>query len=225
MRIMRYIGTCLLLLCAVSSWGQCLSAYNRAIRNYNEKKFIEARQTFIWCQSYCSNDLDQGEVSKYIGLCDKGIDDAKKALAAKRKRIAEQEEQSRKQVEKNKWIYFSCDAAIFDNVYTRFGSEITMALTKRGYKFTRDKEKALWQITLTAVAHKDKNIRNERTPYQATVDAIGTIYNTIEETEFPFAESDRFATDKSFEEAAEWVFRKGELRDVVIQDICLILQM
>lgn len=216
---------CMFLCCALLSSAQCLSAFNRAERNYQNGKYEEARQTFFWCQSYCKDDLDQSKVSNYIRLCEQKIEAVKKALAEKREKYKEQEEQNRQQVIKNKLIYFSCDAAIFDNANSRFGGEISMALTKQGYKFTRDKEKALWVITLTAIASKDKdaNLKNDR-DFFVTVEAMGSVFNTIELVEYPFFESEREGSTSSYETAAERIFLQNGLKQAVIEDILSFIQ-
>lgn len=223
MKGLKLIFVFLSLCCTLVCSAQCISAYNRAIRSYQSGKYVEARQTFLWCQSYCANDIDQSQVSNYIYLCEQKIAAVNKALAEKRRKLQEQEEQSRQQVLKNKLIYFSCDAAIFDYVYTRFGGEISMALTKQGYKFTRDKEKALWIITVTAIASKDTNFNNDNY-FFATVDAMGTVYNTIEDVEFPFSESVRDGSTQSYDLTAELLFRKQELKELIINDIISITQ-
>ena len=188
--------------------AQCMSTYHRAVQNYQRGNFVEAKQSFLLCQaSYCVNDVNQEEVARYISLCNNKIEDARKALAAKRKRIADQEEQSKKQIEKNRYIFLSCDAWIFNQAYSRFANEITSGLAKKGYKFTKDKEKAYWVITISAQA-KENGENGEY--YFSLVDIVGSIYNTILDYETPLFITENDGSPKvngSYEKAAEQIYR------------------
>lgn len=207
MKEKKYIAVCFLLLCALESLGGCLSEYNHAKRKFQDGYFTEARQTFQWCQSYCSNDLDQTEIARYIDLCNQKIEASRKEQAARRRQMQEQQEQSRKQVKKNKLIYLSCDAWNFEHQYPRFESSIISGMAKTGCRFTKDKDKAYWVITLTAIAKAD---RENDEYYYSSVDIVGSLYNTILEYDMPLFITDNAACPKGigdYEKAAEEVYR------------------
>ncbi len=186
MKQFRYIiNVAIFLLCATFGYAQCQSAYNRALRNYQSGNFAEALQSFQWCQSYCREDVDLNNIDQYIQLCEKKLNAERKAQIAKRKQIQEFQEQSRRQIEKNKLIFLSCEAALIDKTYPRFGSQISAELAKKGYKFTKDKDKAYWIITIAANTRKKENTEN-KDYYFFDCDIVGSVYNTISDMDLPF---------------------------------------
>ena len=227
MKKLRFTSILILLSFSILSWGGvCQNAYIRAERAYQKGEYENARQTFMWCQTHCKEAVDQKAVSNYISLCEKRIEQNRNAQIAARTKKQDQELQSRKQIEQNKFIYFSCDADLFGKAYPRLGRELSFALAKLGYKFTREKDQAYWIISITVIPDMDEELSKKREydEYFVTVDALGNIYNTIQDVEYPFAQSLGGLSPNSYEQAVEIIYAQEELKKSIIEDILFIIQ-
>lgn len=127
---------------------------------YQQGRYEEAKQGFVSCKTYYSDELNVSSINKWIRLCQSKINERKAAIQAKRQaEIAEAqrkayEAKQQERIEK-KLLYVSSNAFIFNKEYTGMPQAIKGYIADNSeQRFTDDPEMAYWCVYVTANAHE-----------------------------------------------------------------------
>lgn len=127
---------------------------------YQQGRYEEAKQGFVSCKTYYSDELNVSSINKWIRLCQSKINERKAAIQAKRQaEIAEAqrkayEAKQQERIEK-KLLYVSSNAFIFNKEYTGMPQAIKGYITDNSeQRFTDDPEMAYWCVYVTANAYE-----------------------------------------------------------------------
>lgn len=127
---------------------------------YQQGRYEEAKQGFVSCKTYYSDELNVSSINEWIRLCQSKINERKAAIQAKRQaEIAEAqrkayEAKQQERIEK-KLLYVSSNAFIFNKEYTGMPQAIKGYIADNSeQRFTDDPEMAYWCVYVTANAHE-----------------------------------------------------------------------
>lgn len=127
---------------------------------YQQGRYEEAKQGFVSCKTYYSDELNVSSINKWIRLCQSKINERKAAIQAKRQaEIAEAqrkayEAKQQERIEK-KLLYVSSNAFIFNKEYTGMPQAIKGYIADNSeQRFTDDPEMAYWCVYVTANAYE-----------------------------------------------------------------------
>ena len=127
---------------------------------YQQGRYEEAKQGFVSCKTYYSNELNVSSINEWIRLCQSKINERKVAIQARRQaEIAEAkrkayEAKQQERIEK-KLLYVSSNAFIFNKEYTGMHQAIKGYIAENSeQRFTDDPEMAYWCVYITANAHE-----------------------------------------------------------------------
>jgi len=127
---------------------------------YQQGRYEEAKQGFVSCKTYYSDELNVSSINEWIRLCQSKINGRKAAIQAKRQaEIAEAqrkayEAKQQERIEK-KLLYVSSNAFIFNKEYTGMPQAIKGYIADNSeQRFTDDPEMAYWCVYVTANAHE-----------------------------------------------------------------------
>lgn len=127
---------------------------------YQQGRYEEAKQGFVSCKTYYSDELNVSSINEWIRLCQSKINERKAAIQAKRQaEIAEAqrkayEAKQQERIEK-KLLYVSSNAFIFNKEYTGMPQAIKGYIADNSeQRFTDDPEVAYWCVYVTANAHE-----------------------------------------------------------------------
>lgn len=127
---------------------------------YQQGRYEEAKQGFVSCKTYYSDELNVSSINEWIRLCQSKINERKAAIQAKRQaEIAEAqrkayEAKQQERIEK-KLLYASSNAFIFNKEYTGMPQAIKGYIADNSeQRFTDDPEMAYWCVYVTANAHE-----------------------------------------------------------------------
>ena len=130
---------------------------------YQQGRYEEAKQGFVSCKTYYSDELNVSSINEWIRLCQSKINERKAAIQAKRQaEIAEAqrkayEAKQQERIEK-KLLYVSSNAFIFNKEYTGMHQAIKGYIAENSeQRFTDDPEMAYWGVYITANAHEYSN--------------------------------------------------------------------
>ena len=127
---------------------------------YQQGRYEEAKQGFVSCKTYYSDELNVSSINEWISLCQSKINERNVAIQARRQaEIAEakrkaNEAKQQERIEK-KLLYVSSNAFIFIKEYTGMHQAIKGYIAENSeQRFTDDPEMAYWCIYITANAHE-----------------------------------------------------------------------
>lgn len=150
---------------------------------YQQGRYEEAKQGFVSCKTYYSDELNVSSINEWISLCQSKINERNAAIQARRQ--AETAEATRKAYEakqqeriEKKLLYVSSNAFIFNKEYTGMHQAIKGYLSDAGFKFTDDIESAYWSVFITANAYEFNYVKEEQTGY-SVVNACVKVTNEI----------------------------------------------
>lgn len=160
---------------------------------YQQGRYEEAKQGFVSCKTYYSDELNVSSINEWISLCQSKINERNAAIQARRqaeitetKRRADEarlaaerkayEVKQQERIEK-KLLYVSSNAFIFNKEYTGMHQAIKGYIAENSeQRFTDDSEMAYWGVYVTANAY-EYNISNNT--YFSKVTAYIKITNEI----------------------------------------------
>lgn len=208
----------------------CVAAYADGIEYfehvktlYQQGRYEEAKQGFLSCKTYYSEELNISSINKWISLCQSKINERNAAIQARRqaeiadaKRKADEakiaklnalkaaEDSIRKE---KKLVYISSNAYIFDKEYTGMHQSIKGYIAQHSkQKYTNELNKAYWGIYITANAYKRKNNNNR---FASDVIAYVTIKNLYsDEIIYEDEIIERAISTIDFNEAAKGSYKK-----------------
>lgn len=138
---------------------------------YQQGRYEEAKQGFVSCKTYYSDELNVSSINEWIRLCESKINERNAAIQARRqaeitetKRRADEarlaaerkayEAKQQERIEK-KLLYVSSNAFIFNKEYTGMHQAIKGYIAENSeQRFTDDPEMAYWGVYITANAHE-----------------------------------------------------------------------
>lgn len=160
---------------------------------YRQGRYEEAKQGFVSCKTYYSDELNVSSINEWIRLCQSKINERKAAIKARRQaeiaetkrraeearlaaerraeeaRLAEERRayEARQQERKEKkLLYVSSNAFIFDKEYTGMHQAIKGYIAENSeQRFTDDPEMAYWCVYITANAYEYNYVKEEQTCY------------------------------------------------------------
>ncbi len=150
---------------------------------YQQGRYEEAKQGFVSCKTYYSDELNVSSINEWIRLCQSKINERKAAIQARRQaEIAEAkrkayEAKQQERIEK-KLLYVSSNAFIFNKEYTGMHQAIKGYIAENSeQRFADDPEMAYWGVYITANAHEYST--DDRGIYYSNVVAYIKITNEI----------------------------------------------
>lgn len=138
---------------------------------YQQGRYEEAKQGFVSCKTYYSDELNVSSINEWIRLCQSKINERKAAIQARRqaeitetKRRADEarlaaerkayEVKQQERIEK-KLLYISSNAFLFDKEYLGMHQAIKGYIADNSeQRFTDDPEMAYWCVYVTANAYE-----------------------------------------------------------------------
>lgn len=149
---------------------------------YQQGRYEEAKQGFVSCKTYYSDELNVSSINEWIRLCQSKINERNAAIQARRQaesaeaksKVYETKQQER--IEK-KLLYISSNAFIFNKEYTGMHQAIKGYIADNSkQKFTDDPEMAYWCVYITANAYEYSHINEV---YNANVVAYIKVVDAI----------------------------------------------
>ena len=225
---MKRILIFLLVVGALSAYGQCDHAFDKACNLYKNGKYKDAKMQFEWCCTHCKNHSE----STYRGWIDKCDAAQKKQAVAYQKRrkaeteaVAQQQKEAlerKERVEHNRFIYLSVSSAV-QGKFSNLEYELEDSLYTRNptFKFTRDSLEAYWfvRVAVNTYGHPSGN----RCYY---VDATVEVENAATQQENRSRAVDKgccpvasFAEEQAMESVANEIYSTGELLGSVARSI------
>lgn len=127
---------------------------------YQQGRYEEAKQGFVSCKTYYSDELNVSSINEWISLCQSKINERNAAIQARQQaEIAEAkrkayEAKQQERIEK-KLLYVSSNAFIFNKEYTWMHQAIKGYIAENSeQRFTDNPEMAYWCVYITANAHE-----------------------------------------------------------------------
>lgn len=160
---------------------------------YQQGRYEEAKQGFVSCKTYYSDELNVSSINEWISLCQSKINERNAAIQAKRqaeiaetKRRADEarlaaerkayEVKQQERIEK-KLLYISSNAFLFDKEYLGMHQAIKGYIADNSeQRFTDDPEMAYWCVYITANAYEYSHINEV---YNANVVAYIKVVDAI----------------------------------------------
>ena len=138
---------------------------------YQQGRYEEAKQGFVSCKTYYSDELNVSSINEWIRLCQSKINERKVAIQAKRQaEIAEAkrkayEAKQQERIEK-KLLYVSSNAFIIDKEYTGMHQAVKADISKNDPKqrFTDNPEDAYWSVYITARIDRQEEAKSAFDP-------------------------------------------------------------
>lgn len=195
---------------------------------YQQGRYEEAKQGFVSCKTYYSDELNVSSINEWIRLCESKINERNVAIQARRqaeitetKRRADEarlaaerkayEVKQQERIEK-KLLYISSNAFLFDKEYLGMHQAIKGYIADNSeQRFTDDPESAYWCVYITANAYEyreTKNNRGESTFYSNVIAYVKIVDEITQEIIYEGEIEDSLGDYYCYENAAKNVYRK-----------------
>lgn len=153
---------------------------------YQQGRYEEAKQGFVSCKTYYSDELNVSSINEWIRLCESKINERNAAIQARRqaeitetKRRADEarlaaerkayEAKQQERIEK-KLLYISSNAFLFDKEYLGMHQAIKGYIADNSkQRFTDDPEMAYWCVYVTANAYEFSSLPIDSDPNSKNV--------------------------------------------------------
>lgn len=195
---------------------------------YQQGRYEEAKQGFVSCKTYYSNELNVSSINEWISLCQSKINERNVAIQARRQSeitetkrradearlVAERKAYEVKQQERigKKLLYVSSNAFIFNKEYTGMHQAIKGYIAENSeQRFTDDPEMAYYGVYISANAYKyreNKNNRGESTFYSNVIAYVKIINEITQEIIYEGEIEDSLGDYNSYEDAAKHVYQR-----------------
>lgn len=170
----------------IVAYADGIKYFEHAKSLYQQGRYEEAKQGFVSCKTYYSDELNVSSIDNWISMCQSKINERNAAVQAKRQaemakaRLAAErkayEVKQQERIEK-KLLYVSSNAFIFNKEYTGMHQAIKGYIADNSeQKFTDDPEMAYWCVYITANAYEYSHINEV---YNANVVAYIKVVDAI----------------------------------------------